>query len=270
MPSGTSLHIGLNAVDPKHYSGWSGKLAGCEFDAKDMQALAKKQKFANITTRLTKAATRDRVLADLKGIAEKLKKNDIFFLTYSGHGGQVPNTGNDFEPDGFDETWCLYDGELIDDELFAALGQFAEGVRIFVLSDSCHSGTVLRAAHFSALGLAPVRPRAMPRDVALRVYMDHENFYDKLQQRGKDPRTSMRATGLLISGCQDNQTSSDGDRNGLFTETLLAVWKSGKFKGNYRGFHKAIVKFMPPVQTPNYFTIGPANHGFEKQKPFTV
>ena len=80
----------------------------------------------------------------------------------------------------------------------------------------------------------------------------------------------MRATGLLISGCQDNQTSSDGDRNGLFTQTLLAVWKDGKFDGDYRGFHKTIVKFMPPVQTPNYFTIGPANHAFEKQKPFTV
>jgi len=100
--------------------------------------------------------------------------------------------------------------------------------------------------------------------------MEHEQFYDKLQQRGKDPRTTMRATGLLISGCQDNQTSSDGDRNGLFTETLLAVWKSGKFEGDYRGFHKTIVKYMPPVQTPNYFTIGPANHTFEKQKPFTV
>ena len=51
----------------------------------------------------------------------------------------MPNTGNDFEPDGFDETGCLYDGELIDDELYAALANFAAGVRIFVLSDSCHS-----------------------------------------------------------------------------------------------------------------------------------
>jgi hypothetical protein len=63
----------------------------------------------------------------------------------------------------------LYDGELIDDEVYAALNQFAGGVRIFVLSDSCHSGTVLRAANFSALGVTPVRPRMMPRDVALRV-----------------------------------------------------------------------------------------------------
>jgi hypothetical protein len=270
MPTGASLHIGLNAVDPKHYSGWDGQLTACEFDANDMRALAKKQGFRKVTKRLTKRATRNRVLADIKAAAAKLKRNDIFFLTYSGHGGQVPNTGNDFEPDGFDETWCLYDGELIDDELYAALNQFAAGVRIFVLSDSCHSGTVLRDAHFSALGVAPVRPRMMPRDIALRVYMDHQNFYDKLQQRGADPRTKMRATGLLISGCQDNQTSADGDRNGLFTQTLLAVWKNGKFKGDYRGFQKSIVKLMPPTQTPNYFTIGPANYGFEKQKPFTV
>ena len=52
--------------------------------------------------------------------------------------------------------------------------------------------------------------------------------------------------------------------------TLLAVWKNGKFEGDYRGFYKAIVKYMPPVQTPNYFTIGPANHAFERQKPFAV
>lgn len=42
MPSGKSLHIGLNAVDPKQYSGWSGELSGCEFDAEDMRAIAKK------------------------------------------------------------------------------------------------------------------------------------------------------------------------------------------------------------------------------------
>ena len=141
MPSGISLHIGLNAVDPKQYSGWSGKLWGCEFDAEDMRAIAKKHGFAT-RLRLTKSAIRNKILSDLKRAAKKLRRNDIFFLSYSGHGGQVPNTGNDFEPDGFDETWCLYDGELIDDELYAALANFAAGVRIFVLSDSCHSGTV--------------------------------------------------------------------------------------------------------------------------------
>ena len=54
MPIGASLHIGLNAVDPKQYSGWDGQLTACEFDANDMQALAKTQGFTKVTKRLTK------------------------------------------------------------------------------------------------------------------------------------------------------------------------------------------------------------------------
>ena len=33
---GLSLNLGLNAVDPSAYAGWSGPLAACEFDANDM------------------------------------------------------------------------------------------------------------------------------------------------------------------------------------------------------------------------------------------
>ena len=40
-PVAQSLHIGLNAVSPAHYGGWSGDLAACEADAADMQAIAK-------------------------------------------------------------------------------------------------------------------------------------------------------------------------------------------------------------------------------------
>ena len=54
MLLGASLHIGLNAVDPKKYSGWGGQLTACEFDANDMQALAKTQGFTKVTKRLTK------------------------------------------------------------------------------------------------------------------------------------------------------------------------------------------------------------------------
>ena len=59
---GVSIHIGLNAVSPSHYEGWSGELQACEFDAKDMAALARA---AGITPTilLTKNATRARVTA---------------------------------------------------------------------------------------------------------------------------------------------------------------------------------------------------------------
>ena len=62
MAKGISLHIGLNAVDPMHYDGWDGTLNACEFDANDMQALAKKNGFT-ATPLLTKAATSTAVIA---------------------------------------------------------------------------------------------------------------------------------------------------------------------------------------------------------------
>ncbi len=40
MPRGIPLHIGLNAVDPQQYQGWSGHLNACEADAQDMKAIA--------------------------------------------------------------------------------------------------------------------------------------------------------------------------------------------------------------------------------------
>ena len=42
------------------------------------------------------------------------------------------------------------------------------------------------------------------------------------------------------------------------------------FTGSYRTFHGAIVKSMPPDQTPKYFAIGAPSRAFENQRPFTV
>ena len=69
---------------------------------------------------------------------------DIFWITYSGHGSQVPDQNGD-ESDGLDETWCLYDCQILDDTLFDLWSRFKEGVRIVIFSDSCHSGTIARA-----------------------------------------------------------------------------------------------------------------------------
>ena len=45
MAKGISLNIGLNSVDPNHYGGWDGQLAGCENDANDMAEIASCLKF---------------------------------------------------------------------------------------------------------------------------------------------------------------------------------------------------------------------------------
>ena len=277
MPKGLALTLGLNSVDPNHYGGWSGDLNACEADADDMAAIAQSKGFS-VSKLLTRAATRAQVIDGIQKAAQDLKTGDIFMLSYSGHGGQLPDLNND-EADGMDETWCLYDGELVDDELHALFGQFAQGVRILMFSDSCHSGTVAKLAYYhgtlaaSGAGVGgPVKFRAMPPDVALRTYRQNKAFYDQILA-AKVPTAAQaepKASVLLISGCQDNQLSQDGAFNGLFTGQLLKVWKHGLFKGDYRTFHRTIVKRMPPNQTPNLFRTGHVDPGFLKQQPFAV
>ena len=105
MAQGLSIHFGLNSVDPNHYNGWSGKLQACEADAKDMARIAGERDFES-TTILTRDATASKVTSAISDAAGKLEEGDILFLTYSGHGGQVPDTNGD-EQDRRDETWVL-------------------------------------------------------------------------------------------------------------------------------------------------------------------
>ena len=270
MPAkGLSLHIGLNSVDPKHYDGWDGELVACEFDAHDMKAIATRQGFV-ASQLLTAKATAAAVTAAIRAAAKQLASGDCFFLTYSGHGSQVPDKNGD-EPDGQDETWVLYDRQLVDDELQSLWAGFKAGVRIVVFSDSCHSGSVTRAVPAQPpAGTAP-RVRLMPPSQARKVYRQHAKLYDGIQKAlPAGEKVPVKATVILISGCQDNQTSLDGDRNGLFTENLKKVWRGGKFKGTYRRFRDTIVQKMPATQTPNYFVTGKANVAFEAQTPLTV
>lgn len=274
MAKGISLHIGLNSVDSSHYGGWDGELAACEYDAKDMAKLARTQGFKP-TTFLTRSATADAVVASIQNAAATLRTGDAFFLTYSGHGGQVPDTNDDENDDGMDETWVLHDRELVDDELYTLWGSFEAGVRVTVLSDSCHSGTITRVAQYNrvlpALDERPSGFRVMPEEVAKRTYTRNRKLYDGIQKANPSgERTGIGATVALISGCQDAQLSSDGRRNGLFTGTLLRAWNKGGFRGGLRKFHKTIQQAMPLYQQPNLFFVGARDVAFERQRPFTV
>jgi metacaspase-1 len=278
-----SLHIGLNKVDPAHYDGWDGALNACEFDANDMETLA--QGLGYTTKKLlTTEATAETILAALEAAASELSAGDIFFCSYSGHGGQVPNLNDDGdETDHSDETWLAYDRQIVDDELYDRWRMFAAGVRIVLLSDSCHSGSVNRAMEDEEPVPDPVetrqkaaeqspRYRAMPLDVMSATYRSHEQQYKEIQTSatgsgGAEPA----ATVLLISGCQDDQLSLDGIANGLFTENLRAVWDDGAWSGGgYPEFRQAIVDRMPADQTPQFTPVGADNQQFVQQKPFTV
>lgn len=277
MALGMSLHIGLNSVDPAAYGGWDGQLAACEADAADMKKICAA---GGLKTKslITKKATSAAVLAAMASAAKKLKAGDLFVISYSGHGGQMPDTNGD-EPDKKDETWVLYDRQVLDDELYQQWATFAAGVRIVVLSDSCHSGSVVKAQLEEAAGTETAdtldavvnRGRFMPDDANRADNERRKELYDEV--RDTTPREGEKALAarvLLLSGCQDNQTSQDGDRNGLFTGTLRSVWKDGAFTGGYRRLYTSTRAKMPPWQSPNYFVLGDSANAFRRERPFTI
>jgi hypothetical protein len=282
MARGISLHVGLNTVDPAHYDGWDGALTACEFDANAMESIARSRGF-EATKLLTKEASSDAVKSAIERAAAELDSGDFFLVTYSGHGGQVPDRNDEEESDRTDETWVLYDRQLVDDELYALWATFKPGVRIFVLSDSCHSGSVTKkiddedvpdvvATAETAARQSP-RYRALPRDKMIATYQKNAELYDDIQKAvpsSDASKSEVGATVLLISGCQDDQLSLDGFANGRFTEELLKVWDNGAWNGGYPDFHETIRSGMPGDQQPNYFPAGAKNPDFEQQDPFTI
>lgn len=278
MARGRYLTIGLNYVDPNRYEGWDGELNACENDARDM---AEMTGFTG-TTLLREQATSHAVLQELHKAAVELSPGDLFVVGYSGHGSNIEDATAD-EPDKRDETWCLYDRMLVDDELYAMWSHFGPGVRILVLSDSCHSGTMLKklplgfggevaamATIEKAAAEAP-RGKMMPAKVRLAISGRDRALYDSLQYvAGPAAKGEVRASVLLISGCQDDQLSRDGPVNGAFTAQLKTVWDGGKFVGDYKQFHRQIAESMPQTQKPNYSFEGALNPEFEAQKPFTL
>jgi metacaspase-1 len=282
MARGISVHIGLNKVDPEHYDGWDGALTACENDANDMESLAQSRGFET-SKLLTQQATADAITNAIESAAGELKSGDIFFVSYSGHGGQVEDKNSE-EEDTSDETWLAYDRQIVDDELYALWTKFEDGVRIIVLSDSCHSGSVTRRIGDRESVPDPVetaekaaqqspRFRALPRDKMIATYEQHQDLYDGIQKQVPSSETSESQVGamvMLISGCQDDQLSRDGFTNGAFTGKLLEVWNDGAWRGSYPTFHEAIQSQMPEDQQPNYYTVGAPNPDFEQQDPFTV
>ena len=153
MAKGISIHIGLNELDSGHYIDKDlASLEGCVNDANVMCEIAKHNftepnPFSGKpnTVLSDNSATIENVTDHIKTAATNLDSGDTLLVTYSGHGGAVKDVNddiNDNEGDGFDETWCLFNRQILDDELFELWTIFKKGVRILIISDSCQSGTV--------------------------------------------------------------------------------------------------------------------------------
>lgn len=270
-PRGIALHIGVNEVDPAHYAGWSGPLKCCENDAHTMRRLAIARGYETGQL-LTAEATREAVSGSIRAAAAALVPGDIFLVSYAGHGGQVADVNGD-EEDLKDETWCLFDGQLLDDELHVLWSEFQPGVRVLVVSDSCHSGTVTKGstgARVSDPDPSLGEPRFMPRQPALDTFARNKGFYARLQVSLPDPRPRVRASVRLLSGCQEHQYSYEANGSGRFTAALVKHYADGTFNGDYDDLHRRIVEELGEKQQPNHAVIGGSDAAYDRQAPFSI
>lgn len=231
-----SLHLGLNYVGHPRY----GELAGCHADVEEMAGLAFHNGWHVTDCLLDQQVTCPVLDQRLAAFAAQLEAGDRLLLTYSGHGGQTPDLDGD-EADGDDETWCLWDGDLIDDAIGAMLARFRPGVRVAIVSDSCHSGTVFR-------GAAPLRAPRLP-----------------------DPEVDiMRASVMLFAGCSDGQTAGDLSRGGQFTVTMLDCLKEMPPGSGWRTLEHMVLKRMPRRQQPRLAQAGPLDPAWVNERPFAA
>ena len=192
-------------------------------------------------------ATLAAIRAAFADLTEKAQPGDFIYLHFSGHGTQAPALDPDSELDGLDELFLPVDigkwndsvgaveNALVDDEIGALIdGLRAKGADVWVVFDSCHSGTATRAAD---AGDDDVRMRQLDPSV---LGID-DAALDKVVSRGvgDDPRAAPEvpvdvgeADGSYVAffAAQTNEVTPekklpkgkpDRKPHGVFTYTLM-------------------------------------------------
>ncbi len=209
--------------------GWSSLLVDhYDFAKSDVQVL------------MDEEATHDRVVGGIKNLLAGAAPGDVLVFTNSSHGTYLVDTDGD--ENSYDEAMCPYDTDerpLVDDELRQLFADIPKGVHLTVISDSCHSGSVTRAALDTP---DDRRVRFMtPKVLGLPTVPDIRERARVRQE--KYPESSMKE--LLMSGCKANQYSFDatiqGTPHGAFSFFALAAIRDADYRLTYRQLHEATV-----------------------------
>lgn len=260
MPVGRSLHIGINQVSPAFPN--ASRLTGAENSATAMRDLAQRRGFIPELINGVDASYAT-VTAKLLSAATVSNPGDIFLFTFSGHGtGQTDLDGD--EDDNQDEALLLYDALLFDDELRLKIWpSFKPGVRVLMIADSCHSGTVAKFLKKAW------REDAQALQISAETRQQHLTEYREFYAHSVVPvRASIEANVLLLAACQDNELTQDGDPLTVFTAALLRV-VNDQNPQNYPDLIQKISALVGP-QIPALTPVPPPSQAFINQVPFTI
>jgi len=242
--SDQALLIGIS-----QYQEPSLNLAGPDNDLKDMKEFVETYwGFNNVTTLLNEQATYTAILKALDDLVKKSKKNDRIFIYYAGHGHFMADKAPYDENDRLDEALVAYDTQRIqgetnpatafknlvsDDEIKQRLDKLKEQ-RVFILVDSCHSGTM----HRGIMSAVNTKAASMVRSPQLAfAKMMTRSIAEQKQQQRNNSLIEKRDNLIFISAVAANQYAmTDGTkypRRGVFTQAFVQGLQDKKADKNH-------------------------------------
>jgi len=240
IPNNKALLIGINYYETNY------QLNGCINDTNELkQLLLQKYNFLeeNIIQLTDDPSNnnqellpkKENIINNLKNILINSKAGDILFFGYSGHGSYILDRNGD-ENDGYDsilipsDAIIDYNNIIIDDELKDIIDLYLkEDVKLFALLDCCFSGTAMDLKY---------------------NYYDTDNANNITINLNE---TITKGQVIMISGCKDNQTSSDAifydsSNNtiyaGALTHSFLKSLKDNNYSISYKKLLENMRKFL--------------------------
>lgn len=204
VPSKKSMLVGIN------YIGTPNKLSGCINDVNNLNECFKTCSIQNVcfmTDLTNKKPTKQNIMNELTNLLVQSFQGDSIFFAFSGHGSNILDRSGD-ELDRMDEMivpinfTSNINSFIIDDELRKLVdSRLRSGVKMFMLFDSCFSGTILDLKYH---------------------YLDSDN-YEKVTINSQVSATKGQI--VTISGCKDSQYSADtvvdyGDKKNMYSGAM--------------------------------------------------
>jgi hypothetical protein len=198
-----------------------------------------------ITALVDKQATRDGILGAFDELIAKVGPDDVVFVQYSGHGSQVPAARRGDEGDSLSETIVPSDArdpsdtgprrDITDDEIYEKLVALtSKTVRVTVVFDSCHSGSVTRDV--SAARVRRIEPDLRQVPAAL-------TSAPATRSAGPSGWLPPGTRYTLLAGCRDEELSHEHaleeGKHGALTWFLTRALAAARPGASYRDVFEA-------------------------------
>ena len=251
-----ALCVGIN-----DYPGEGSDLNGCVNDARAWaDLLIKNYSFpsGSVSLLLDAQATKAAIMDGLKKLLAGAKSGDVLVFTNSSHGTYLADTSGD-EPM-YDEALCPFDCDrnlIVDDDLRELFAGLPKGVAFSVISDSCHSGTVTRAAiNENIPGLKTPDDRRVrflhPSLIGKSVLANPFQAVDR--SKVKYPQSKMKD--VLLSGCTASEYSYDaligGKYHGAMTYFALQAIREANYDLTYSQLRSRLLYLLDEAAYPQH------------------